>query len=182
MGAWFVLSALGLFSTTPGTPDYVLNTPLFKHTVIHRGSDSNPSDNTNDFHIIAKGAETGSIHTHRITLNGADVTTPTISDYDVNGGSVLQFYLTTEDKLSAPVSIEEARSFNQKNGNFEVKLQRQNQVINDLQEQLASLRKHPTVTSGGLAVESPARNNLEPQYVRLRRGKCTCLCSGDGKS
>lgn len=35
-GAWFVLSALGLYATTPGTPNYVLGTPLFRHVRIAR--------------------------------------------------------------------------------------------------------------------------------------------------
>jgi hypothetical protein len=171
MGSWFVLSALGLFSTTPGTPDYVMNTPLFKHTVIHRGSDSDMSDTTNDFHIIAKGAETSSIHTSKVTLNGVEVTAPTISDYEIVGGSVLQFFLTSEDSSASPVSITEARATNDKNGNFEAKLQKQNEVISDLEKQLASLRKNPPAVPDSHGLAFPPRNNLEPQYVQLRRGK-----------
>jgi predicted alpha-1,2-mannosidase len=37
-GAWFVLSALGLYSITPGTKDYVLGSPLFRHVRIARNS------------------------------------------------------------------------------------------------------------------------------------------------
>jgi hypothetical protein len=36
-GAWFVLSALGLFSTVPGTPDLILGSPIFRHVRIWRG-------------------------------------------------------------------------------------------------------------------------------------------------
>lgn len=42
-GAWFVLSALGLFSAVPGTLDYVFSSPLFRHVRISR-SDSDLSD------------------------------------------------------------------------------------------------------------------------------------------
>ena len=36
MGAWFVLSALGLYSIAPGASDkYVLGSPIFKHVAIH---------------------------------------------------------------------------------------------------------------------------------------------------
>ena len=36
-GAWFVLSALGLFSTVPGSPFMVLGSPIFKHVRVWRG-------------------------------------------------------------------------------------------------------------------------------------------------
>ena len=35
-GAWFVLSAIGLYSTTPGTPNYIIGSPLFRHVKIAR--------------------------------------------------------------------------------------------------------------------------------------------------
>lgn len=45
-GAWFVLSALGLFSTVPGSPDLVLGSPIFKHVRIWRGKcKKNPTTN-----------------------------------------------------------------------------------------------------------------------------------------
>ena len=37
MGAWFVLSALGLFSTVPGDDYLVLGSPIFRHVRIWRG-------------------------------------------------------------------------------------------------------------------------------------------------
>ena len=36
-GAWFVLSALGLFSTVPGSLNLVLGSPIFRHVRIWRG-------------------------------------------------------------------------------------------------------------------------------------------------
>ena len=41
-GAWFVMSALGLFAAVPGTPGYVLGTPLFKHVRVQRGHGDAP--------------------------------------------------------------------------------------------------------------------------------------------
>ncbi len=35
MSAWFVLSALGFYPVTPGTPDYVIGSPLFEKATIH---------------------------------------------------------------------------------------------------------------------------------------------------
>ena len=37
MGAWFVLSALGLYVTTPSTKEYVLGSPIFPKVRIFRG-------------------------------------------------------------------------------------------------------------------------------------------------
>ena len=34
MGAWYVLSALGLYSLSPGTQDYVFGSPLFERVTI----------------------------------------------------------------------------------------------------------------------------------------------------
>jgi len=37
-GAWFVLSSLGLYVTTPGTVEYVIGSPLFQHVKIFRAN------------------------------------------------------------------------------------------------------------------------------------------------
>jgi hypothetical protein len=38
-GAWYVLSALGLYATTPGTTEYVLGSPVFRHVRIARSAE-----------------------------------------------------------------------------------------------------------------------------------------------
>lgn len=169
MGSWFVLSALGLFSTTPGTPDYVMTTPLFKHTIVHRAEEG--SNSAEDFHIIAKGADTSAIHTARITLDGDEITAPTLSDYDIRGGRVLQFVLTNEDESAPLLSISDARATANHDGEFEEQLHERNEVIKDLEKQLMELRKEPPASPhvAPPVVETPAHNNLEPQYVKLRR-------------
>jgi len=47
-GAWFVLSALGLFSLTPGTPSYVAGSPIFRHVRISRSNGGNEYTNIED--------------------------------------------------------------------------------------------------------------------------------------
>jgi hypothetical protein len=39
-GAWFVLSALGFYSIVPGSVDYVITSPLFRHVRIDRSKDT----------------------------------------------------------------------------------------------------------------------------------------------
>ena len=45
----FVLSALGLYSVTPGTKGYVLGSPLFRHVRISRDAEMNVYDNYYEF-------------------------------------------------------------------------------------------------------------------------------------
>ena len=169
MGAWYVLSALGLFSTTPGTPDYVLNTPLFKHTIVRRQVDEG-----GDFHIIASGADMQSIHTEKVYLDGKDVTvSPVLSDHEIKGGRVLQF-VTSDEAAPKIESIEGARASSKSDGVFEAELKKQEATITDLQSQLSALRKHsaePAVATEPMRSQSLPHNNLEPQYEKLRRGE-----------
>ena len=121
-GAWFVLSALGLFSTTPGTPDYVLGTPLFRHVRINRnpkpqvsqavtgnGAVGEPqhrrghsADAEQFLDIVALGTSETSIHVNKVTMNDRPVTNiATISDTLLQKDGVLRFYFDGED-ASAP--------------------------------------------------------------------------------
>jgi hypothetical protein len=141
MGAWFVLSALGLFSTTPGTPDYVLTSPLFKHVVLHRSDQPHFLDTSkgaagfssllteraeDDFHIIARNAAPLNVHSTKILFNGQLHTSPLLSDESIRGGGVLQFFLesaeTSAESGHEPVedleevSIKAARDAQQRHG------------------------------------------------------------------
>jgi putative alpha-1,2-mannosidase len=40
MSAWYVLSALGIFATCPGKPEYILTRPLFREAKVRLGSGS----------------------------------------------------------------------------------------------------------------------------------------------
>lgn len=60
-GAWFVLSALGLFSLAPGSTDYVAGSPLFKHVVITRQSKDTISQGS--YHAPLYTSDYSGIHT-----------------------------------------------------------------------------------------------------------------------
>ena len=105
-GAWFVLSALGLFSTTPGTPDLVLGSPLFKHVVIDRNlPDKQP------LHIVALGTDEQVVHVDKYLWNGSkhNDAKNTISEVTIGDGGILQFVMSGEKDIH-PVSIEELTS------------------------------------------------------------------------
>lgn len=66
-GAWFVLSALGLFVVAPGTPDYVLGSPIFKHVMIDRGSGGEK------LHIVALGTDESRVRVQNVYFSGSKV-------------------------------------------------------------------------------------------------------------
>lgn len=61
--AWFVFSALGFYPVCPGTPEYVLGSPLFEEAVLHL-------ENGNTFRILAPGNSEKAIYVDRASLNG----------------------------------------------------------------------------------------------------------------
>jgi predicted alpha-1,2-mannosidase len=85
-GSWYVLSALGLFATTPGTPDYVVGSPIFRHVRIHRspkpmaspkisgngavGINQNEDDSVENYtDLVALGTSDADMHVTSITWN-----------------------------------------------------------------------------------------------------------------
>jgi predicted alpha-1,2-mannosidase len=65
MGAWYVLSAMGIYSLCPGKAEWVLGVPLFRKAEIHR-----PDGET--IRIEAQSAKPDA-YLNRVTLNGAEV-------------------------------------------------------------------------------------------------------------
>ena len=60
--AWYVFSALGFYPVCPGSNQYVIGTPYFKHATVHL-----ENDNT-----VNIGAEGEGCYIQQMTLNGAD--------------------------------------------------------------------------------------------------------------
>ncbi|MDR3403685.1 MAG: GH92 family glycosyl hydrolase [Chthoniobacter sp.] len=65
MGAWYVLSAMGIYGLCPGKPEWVLGAPLFRKAEIHR-----PDGAT--IRIEAQSSKPDAFLS-RVTLNGAEV-------------------------------------------------------------------------------------------------------------
>ena len=63
LSAWFVWSALGLYPVTPGSPDYVLGTPLFPRATVHL-----PNGRT--FTVRGYGVRSKFPYIQRAALNG----------------------------------------------------------------------------------------------------------------
>lgn len=87
MSAWYVLSSLGFYSVTPGSPEYVIGSPTFEKAEIHL-------DNGKTFTIKANNASKKNIHFSSLKLNGKDYPNTYIKHQDILNGGELVFEMT----------------------------------------------------------------------------------------
>jgi len=84
MSAWYVLSAMGFYSVTPGSPEYIIGSPTFKKVTLHL-------DNGKDFVIEGKNASSENIYIQNTTLNGKSYEKTFITHQDILNGGILSF-------------------------------------------------------------------------------------------
>jgi predicted alpha-1,2-mannosidase len=89
MSAWYVLSAMGFYPVTPGTPRYEIGTPHFDEMVLH-------PENGRSLHITAKGAESGAFFVKSVTLNGKRLGSMYLLQKDIVSGGDLVFEMSKE--------------------------------------------------------------------------------------
>ncbi len=89
MSAWFVLSALGLYPVTPGSPVYVLGTPLFERATIRL-------ENGKHFEIVARGGGGSRFFVQSARLNGRPLQRSFVTHEEIMAGGVLEFELGPE--------------------------------------------------------------------------------------
>jgi predicted alpha-1,2-mannosidase len=82
MSAWYVMSALGFYPVTPGTPLYEFGTPLFDDAVIHLAGGKR-------LHIRASGASAGKRYIRSVTFNGVRLNRYWIKHSEIAGGGEL---------------------------------------------------------------------------------------------
>lgn len=87
MSAWYVLSSLGFYSVTPGSPEYVIGSPTFEKAEIHL-------DNGKTFTIKANNASKSNIHFSSLKLNGKDYPNTYLKHQDILNGGELVFEMT----------------------------------------------------------------------------------------
>jgi predicted alpha-1,2-mannosidase len=68
MSAWYVMSALGFYPVTPGTPRYSIGTPHFDEMTVQVGGGNGLHGKV--LHIVARGAEAGKFYIRSVRLNG----------------------------------------------------------------------------------------------------------------
>tara|TARA_B100001250_G_scaffold3965_2_gene3359 strand:+ start:11371 stop:14232 length:2862 start_codon:yes stop_codon:yes gene_type:complete len=84
MSAWYVLSAMGFYSVTPGLDYYTIGTPLFNKTTLYL-------ENGNTFSISANNVSDENIYIQSASLNGQKFESSFIKHSSIMAGGKLVF-------------------------------------------------------------------------------------------
>jgi putative alpha-1,2-mannosidase len=87
VASWLILSALGLYSLSPATPNYQLGSPLFAQVRVHL-------DNETTLDIVAPGNSASSVFVGGVSWNGNSISGTAVSYFDLRKGGTLQFNVT----------------------------------------------------------------------------------------
>jgi predicted alpha-1,2-mannosidase len=86
LSSWYVLSALGFYPVTPGSPTYVFGSPLFGEAAINVG-------NGKTFTLLAVNNSKENQYIQSAKLNGKPITRTWISHQEIMNGGVLEFQI-----------------------------------------------------------------------------------------
>ncbi len=84
MSAWYIFSALGFYPVAPGSINYSLGSPAINEATLHL-------ENCKTLHITAKNQSDKHVHVRKVTINGREITSHTITHEDIIGGGELIF-------------------------------------------------------------------------------------------
>jgi len=87
--AWYVFSAMGMYSVCPGEPEYALGSPLFDKVTLNL-------DNGNQFIIQANNNRPENVYIDKATLNGKNYTHNFIRHEDIRKGGVMLYDMSPE--------------------------------------------------------------------------------------
>jgi len=100
MSAWYILSAMGFYQVCPGTPEYVIGSPIFDRITIHL-------ENGKDFIVRTTNASPDNKHIQSATLNGAIYTKSWFTHNDILNGSELVFEMGASPNKNWAEAIED---------------------------------------------------------------------------
>lgn len=98
--SWYVLSALGFYSVTPGTGEYVMGSPMFKKITI-------TLENGKKFVIKANGNNDNNVYIQNASLNGQPYTKTYIRHEDIVNGGVLELNMGSQPNTSIKLAEED---------------------------------------------------------------------------
>lgn len=87
LAAWYVFGAMGLYPLSPGVPQYVVGSPLFKRMTLHL-------ENGKDIVIEASRESEASTYVSSIEYNNAAMSKLYVTHEELTEGATLQFKLT----------------------------------------------------------------------------------------
>ena len=103
MSAWYVLSAMGFYPVTPGTPVYAIGTPLFDEASIRLADGKR-------FTVRAAGASSGRFYIQSARLNGRPLKRTWIAHREIVAGGALVFRMGAQPNRSWGARPEDAPS------------------------------------------------------------------------
>jgi predicted alpha-1,2-mannosidase len=89
LSSWYVLSAMGFYPVTPGSPSYTIGSPLFREVTIETG-------NKKIFTIQARNNSVSNKYIQSATLNGHPFDRTWISHKEITDGGILIFEMGPE--------------------------------------------------------------------------------------
>jgi predicted alpha-1,2-mannosidase len=98
--SWYVLSALGMYSVTPGTGEYVLGSPMFKKTTLNL-------DNGKKFVIEAPANDKDHVYIQSASLNGSTYTKNFLTHADLLNGGVLKFEMSNKPNQQRGLGLDD---------------------------------------------------------------------------
>lgn len=93
MSAWYILSAMGFYSVSPGTPTYAIGSPLFTKVIIH-------PPNGSAFVIAAAHQSPANVYIQTQRLNGKTLDGYLLPHRDIVKGGLLQFDMGASPRTS----------------------------------------------------------------------------------
>ncbi len=87
MSAWYVLSAMGIYSVCPGNTQYAISSPLFKRATINL-------ENGKKFTIVAENNSKDNFYIKEASLNGKPLNRSWIDYSDIMNGGELKFVMS----------------------------------------------------------------------------------------
>jgi len=91
--AWYVFSALGFYSVTPATDEFIIGSPLFKKATLHLR-------NGNTFSIEAKNNSEYNFYIQSASLNNKNYENSFIRCSDIQKGGLLEFNVSNTSNKS----------------------------------------------------------------------------------
>ncbi|QNK61071.1 glycoside hydrolase family 92 protein [Pedobacter sp. PAMC26386] len=96
--SWYVLSAMGIYSVTPGTDQYVLGSPMFKKITLNL-------ENGKKFIIDAAANSRENLYIKSATLNGKNYTANFLRHSDLINGGILKLEMTDRPELTRGLAV-----------------------------------------------------------------------------
>jgi predicted alpha-1,2-mannosidase len=98
--SWYVLSALGIYSVTPGTGEYALGSPMFKKITLNL-------ENGKKFVIDAAANDKDNVYIQSASLNGKTYTKNFITHNDLLNGGTLKLEMGSKPNEQRGLSVDD---------------------------------------------------------------------------